>query len=96
MNRFVFIFVFGWGFAVVCSVYELSYGPIVEGMDSAVGILGTLHSFMVPMAYGYTNRRLRLAIADRFPFLERCIARRRRTTQVTHPSIVAVISICLT
>lgn len=75
------VFVFGWGLAVVFSIYELIYGRIVEGMDIVVGILGTLHSLVVPCVYGYTNRRVRIALAARLSW----IINRRRSNQVCKP-----------
>ncbi len=60
---FVLVFFFGWFPAVITTVYELFYGHIEQGLDTSVGIMGTLHSTLVPLAYGYHSSKLRKFLA---------------------------------
>jgi hypothetical protein len=83
---FLVIFLCGWGTAVVCSIYELSIGPARQEMDATLAVFGTAHTLAVALWYGYTNARVREALADRFPCFCRCL-RNRKFGSVTHLSI---------
>jgi hypothetical protein len=59
---YVLIFFFGWFPAVITSIYEFAYGPVIEELDTALATMGSLHSVLVPIVYGYMNPRLRKVI----------------------------------
>jgi hypothetical protein len=47
------IFLIGWLPAVITCFYELIEGNISQEFDSTVGLFGTMHSVVVPIAYGW-------------------------------------------
>lgn len=53
----VFITFVGWSPAAVTTGYEWAVGRATQVLVTAVGIFGTLHSVMIPLAYGYFIHR---------------------------------------
>jgi hypothetical protein len=69
---FVVIFFMGWIFSIICSIYELSTDTLPPWLDATAASLGCAHTLTVPLAYGWTNRRIRIALAQRWSFLSSC------------------------
>ncbi len=55
-SLFVLILMVGWAAAIVTALYELiNKAQATEPLVTAVGVGGTLHSILVPLAYGFTS-----------------------------------------
>lgn len=67
---FVIILVIGWFSALAATIYTLCIGPISPIFDMMVGILGTLHSILIPLAYGYRSERVKKLLV-RIPCFQR-------------------------
>jgi hypothetical protein len=55
---FIIVLVVGWGSALVATIITLAKGMTPEMCDAFTGVLGSLHSVLVPLIYGYKSRRL--------------------------------------
>lgn len=55
-------FAFGWGSAVIAVIYELVTNRMNMTLVIMVGLCGSLHSVIVPIAYGYYSADLRRRI----------------------------------
>jgi hypothetical protein len=63
-SMYVVIFVVGWFSAIILLINEICCGHATQGLDTSLGVFGSLHSLAAPMAYTLTNRDIRQSIAS--------------------------------
>lgn len=87
---FVIIFTVGWTVHVACCFYIAFGGTITANLSATLIILNNFHTFAVPLAYGYSNIRLRNVLVAHLPCLKPCIpvsrsswGRRRRVPRAS-------------
>ncbi len=56
---FVAVLVIGWIFAAIATIYEYARGEATEFLVTMVGVFGTLHSCLVPLAYRQLGPRFK-------------------------------------